>query len=66
MLRLYSAIIRLIIQGMLASEYVLALGRSEDRFCRLIQLNIKVEGRLQWAIENPPERLFELCMENAE
>lgn len=66
MLRLYSAIIWLIIQGMFASEYVLALGWSEDRFCRLIQLNIKVEGRLQWAIENPPEYLFELCMENAD
>lgn len=66
MLRLYSAIIRLIIQGMLASEYVLALGRSEDRFCRLIQLNIKVEGRLQWTVENPQECLFVLCMENAE
>ena len=66
MFRLYSAIIWLIIQGMLASEYVLALGRSEDRFCRLIQLNIKVEGRLQWTVENPQKCLFELCMENAE
>lgn len=52
--------------GMTASEYVLALSRSEDRFCRLIQLNIKVEGRLQWTVENPQECLFVLCMENAE
>lgn len=50
MLSSYFANVRLIIQGMVASEYVLALGRSEDRFCRLIQLNIKVEGRLQLAI----------------
>ena len=55
MLSSYSANVRLIIQRMFASEYVLALSRSEDRFCRLIQLNIKVEGRLQWAIENPPK-----------
>ena len=35
MLSSYSAIIRLIIQGMFASEYVLALSRSEDRFGRI-------------------------------
>ena len=66
MLRSYSANVRLIIQGMFASEYVLALGRSKDLFCRLIQLNIKVEWQSQWAIENPPKCLFVLCMENAE
>lgn len=66
MLRLHSANVRLTILGMAASEYVLALSRSEDRFCRLIQLNIKVEGRLQWTVENPPKCLFVLCMENAE
>ena len=66
MFRLHSANVLLIIQGMFASEYVLALGRSKDRFCRLIQLNIKVEGRLQWTVENPPKCLFVLCMENAE
>lgn len=66
MLSSYSDIVRLIIQGMTASEFVLALGRSKDPFCRLIQLNIKVEWQSQWAIENPPKYLFELCMENAE
>ena len=29
-------------------------------------MNIKVEGRLQWTVENPPKCLFVLCMENAE
>ena len=44
MLRLYSAIIRLIIQGMFASEYVLALGRSKKSFWLFIQLNQKLKG----------------------
>ena len=29
-------------------------------------VELKVEGRLQWAIENPPKCLFVLCMENAD
>lgn len=29
-------------------------------------VELKVEGRLQWAIKNPPKCLFVLCMENAE
>lgn len=49
MLRLHSANVRLIIQGMFASEYVLALGRSEDRLA-VYTVEFKVEGRLQLAI----------------
>lgn len=65
MLSSYSAIVRLVIQKWLFLN-MSSLWVGQMIVLAVYTVELKVEGRLQLAIKNPPKCLFVLCMKNAE